>query len=94
MSSHELLSLRDLAGHCGCHLRVVERFFRLGVIEEVDRRQQEPLFGPSALDRMGRALRLRRDLRVGASSLGLVLDLLERIEQLEREIARHKKKRS
>jgi len=91
MSVRDLLSLRDLAGQCGCHVRVVERFFKLGVIEEVERRQQEPLFGGRAVDRMGRALRLRRDLRVGASSLGLVLDLLERIERLETELARHKK---
>ena len=94
MNVRELLSLRDLAGHCGCHLRVVERFFQLGVIEEVERRQQEPLFGVRAVDRMDRALRLRRDLRVGVSSMGLVLDLLERIERLEAEIARHARARS
>lgn len=91
MSARELFSLRDLAGQCGCQVRVVERFFRLGVIEEVERRRQEPLFGGRAVDRMGRALRLRRDLRVGASSLGLVLDLLERIEKLEVELERRKK---
>lgn len=89
MSGGNLFSLRDLAGRCGCQVRVVERFFRLGVIEEVELRREEPLFGARALDRTSRALRLRRDLRVGASSLGLVLDLLERIEQLEAEIERH-----
>jgi hypothetical protein len=94
MSARELLSLHDLAGHCGCQLRVVERFFRLGVIEEAERRQHQPLFGRRAVDRMSRALRLRRDLRIGTSSLGLVLDLLERIEQLEAELARQRKRSS
>ena len=45
MSHRDLMSLRDLAGRCGCGLRVAERFFRLGVIEEVERRQHEPFFG-------------------------------------------------
>ena len=48
----------------------------------------EPTFGPEALPRVRRMLRLRRDLQVGWTSLGLVLDLLERVERLERELAR------
>ena len=41
---------------------------------------------PGTLDRVQRALRLRQDLRVGNVSLGLVLDLLERIDRLETEL--------
>ena len=88
MTPHDLLSIRDLARRTGCRMVLVERFFYLGVVEEVEVRDGEPYFRASAVDRVQRALRIRSDLRISTSSLGLVLDLLERIERLESELER------
>ncbi len=88
MSSHDLISLGDLAQRVGCRVVLVRRFFHLGVIEEAEVRRGDPYFGESAVERLHRALRIRQDLRVGSASLGLVLDLLERIEHLEAELER------
>ena len=54
----------------------------------MERRSGEPYFTAAAIERIERALRLRRELRIGTSSLGLVLDLLDRIEDLRTQLER------
>ena len=88
MTPHELLSLSELARLAGCRVVLVERFFHLGVVEEAELHAGKPVFRPNAVDRVRRAIRIRADLRIGTSSLGLVLDLLERIERLEAKLER------
>lgn len=80
------LSIVELAERVGCREHLIERLFRLGVIDESELRSGQPYFGETTVTRVERALRLRRDLRVGHSSLGLVLDLLDRIDTLERRL--------
>jgi hypothetical protein len=84
MTARRLMSLDELARQAACRVRVVERMFQLGVFEATERGGGEPLFDAAAADRLRRALRLRADLRVGATGLGLVLDLLEEVERLRR----------
>ena len=45
------------------------------------------LFPETAVPRIWRIMRLRRDLGINWSGIGVVLDLLDKIEELEREIA-------
>jgi DNA-binding transcriptional MerR regulator len=66
----------------------VERLARYGLIEPIDETGKTLLFPDSSIRRLRRALRLRRDLGLNTNSLALVLDLLERIEDLEAEIIR------
>jgi hypothetical protein len=88
MSGHGELSLYDLARRTGVRVEVIQRLFLFGVVDEVERRSGEPYFTAAAIERIERALRLRRELRIGTSSLGLVLDLLDRIEDLRTQLER------
>lgn len=82
-----LYRLAEVAGLAGIHPEAARFYLSLGLIEpEVER--PEPLFSDDALWRLARLRRLRRDLGVNLASAGLVLDLLERIEEMERELDR------
>ncbi|MDD4801542.1 MAG: chaperone modulator CbpM [Syntrophomonas sp.] len=82
-----LLSLAELARETCVHPEFLERMVDLGLIEPV---QYSPvmLFAPEAAADVGRALRLRNDLGINWAGVGVVMDLLERIAQLEYELAR------
>lgn len=87
----DLFSLEEVADSAGCHPRMVEQFVRFGVIEAARPGAPETMgFTFAALRRLRRGLRLRRDLGVPVSAMPLVLDLLERIDDLETEVRRLK----
>ena len=75
----DLLSISELAERCELHPDLVRRFVQLGLIEEA----VEEFFQPEVALRVQRILRLRRDLGVNYAGVGVVLDLLDRIEILE-----------
>ncbi|MFH1998340.1 MAG: chaperone modulator CbpM [Planctomycetota bacterium] len=77
-----LVNLRELACLVGTSRRVIERLVWFEVIEPV-RTEPEECFPVDILPRVTRILRIREHLGVSWSSMGLVLDLLERIEILE-----------
>lgn len=79
------LSIYEMARQVGCHPDFVEWLARYGVIDPLEAGQRPLRFSVAALDRLRRGLRLRQDLGVPISALGLVLDLLERIDRLESE---------
>jgi DNA-binding transcriptional MerR regulator len=85
------VSLNELARLCRCHPELVERFARFGLIDPVDKTTSGTfLFPRSSVPRLRRAFRLRQDLGLNTYSLTLVLDLLDRIEELELEVKRLK----
>jgi chaperone modulatory protein CbpM len=59
-----------------------------GVLEPSGAEPREWRFGAEALPRARRALRLQRDLELDVSALALVLDLLDRVEDLESRLRR------
>ena len=59
----------------------------LGLIDPVET-TPEPLFEVTTILRIRRILRLHQDLGVNWAGIGLVLDLLGKIEELEWEIER------
>ena len=81
------LSLHDVATQCGLHPELVERFVALGIIEPVD--DQDDHFTPDATLRIQRLLRLRRDLGINYNAAALILELLERIHDLEARLQRY-----
>ena len=81
------LSLHDVATQCGLHPELVERFVALGIIEPVD--DHDDRFTPDATRRIQRLLRLRRDLGISYNAAGLILELLERIDDLEARLRRY-----
>ena len=78
------LSLDEVATRCHLHPSLLKRFVTLGLIDPVE--ASTDLFQPEVVLRLQRILRLRRDLGINYNAVGLVLDLLERIEALETEL--------
>ena len=82
-----LLTLAKAARQAGIHPELLERMVDLGLIEPV---QTEPelWFAPQVVGDICKALRLRNQLGINWAGVGLVMDLLDRIEELERELYR------
>jgi len=83
------LSLEEVAARCGLHPLLVERFVALGLIDPVEGEANQ--FAPEAPVRLQRALRLRRDLGLSYNGAALVLELLDRIEALERRLDQYER---
>ena len=79
-------TLDELCGICGAERAVVVELVEHGAIEALTADAQR--FGGNALRRARTAMRLQRDLGLNAAGTALALELLERIEALERQIAR------
>ena len=87
-SSHEIvavpgISLQELGRLCECQTAVVNRLLDIGLLEPRTA-GRPPLFDRSAVIRIRKALRLKRDLRLNFDAVALVMELLDRIEELER----------
>ena len=85
-ASKSLITVDELARLARLHPEIVDRLVEWGL---VDPEQSEPelLFPETVVPRIWRIMRLRRDLGINWAGIGVVLDLLDRIEELEREIA-------
>jgi|SRR5215510_14636936 len=86
------LSLDEVTRLAGIHPVLGERLMALGLIDPVET-TPEPLFEVATVLRIRRILRLHQDLGVNWAGIGLVLDLLAKIEELEREIKQLKQSR-
>ncbi len=80
-----LLRLEIFADRCGIHPDLIRRFVAMGLIDPADSPADEPMFAVREITRVDRMVRLRSDLGLNYSALGLVIELLDRIEQLEQE---------
>ena len=78
----------DFVAECvGARRSLVVRLAERGLIETVDTPSQEPLLRRHAVIQLRRMQRLRRDLGVNFAGAAVILDLVSRIEQLNRELA-------
>lgn len=85
---HELVSVPGITIHelsrlCECRLSVARRLFSIGLIEPLSA-GETPLFAQSDVIRARKALRLKRDLRLNFDAVALVMELLDRIDDLDR----------
>jgi hypothetical protein len=78
----DMLTVRDLSYLTGLGERVIRRLVSLEVIEP-DACEPEPRFRTEVVVRVRRIRRLHVELGVSWSSMPLVLDLLQRIRELE-----------
>jgi DNA-binding transcriptional MerR regulator len=85
----ETLSTDEVAARCGLHPSLVQRLVALGLIEPLEGRTDR--FPPHVTLRLQRALRLRRDLGLSYNGVALVLELLDRIENLERRLEQYER---
>ena len=77
----ESLSGDEVAARCGLHPVLVERFVALGIISPITGTGNR--FAPEVILRLQRVLRLRHDLGLTYTNMALVLELLDRIDDLE-----------
>jgi hypothetical protein len=78
------LSLDNYARVTGVHPDLVRRLTALGLLEMTQDAYGDLWFEPSQVSAMARIQRLHRELNLNYASLGLIIDLLDRIARLER----------
>lgn len=84
------ISIRELSECCGIEVEHLYEFYRLGLIDPLAA-SPELIFDCGTVLKVKKIVRLRQDLGVNLSSMGLVLDLLERVERLERELEKYRR---
>jgi hypothetical protein len=77
------LSLDAFARASGLHPELVVRFVNLGLLDATTDVRGQLRFAPGEVRRAERIERLHGGLQVNYAALGLVLDLLDRIDVLE-----------
>ncbi|MFI9077230.1 chaperone modulator CbpM [Streptomyces sioyaensis] len=82
------LSLDVVARRSGLHPDLVRRFVTLGLVDASRDDSGRLWFDPGAPATLARIQRLRAGLSLNYASLGLVLDLLDRISELEAALRR------
>jgi chaperone modulatory protein CbpM len=87
------LTLERLAASADMHPDLVERFVEFGLLEPIDRVGETVLFDPSAIDRLRLIVRLRKSLGINIAGVAVVLDLLDKFCDLQRENERLRSRR-
>jgi DNA-binding transcriptional MerR regulator len=80
------LRLDAFARASGLHPELAARLVRLGLLDARRDQSGELLFEPREVLRAARIQRLRQGLSLNYAAIGLVLDLLDRIDTLEAEL--------
>ena len=82
------LRISEVAVRCRIHPGLVHRFVRLGLVDPVDTRgtPEQWLFESEAAPLIAKIIRLRNELGINYSGVGVVLELLERINMLENRV--------
>ena len=79
-----LMPLEDAARRLGLHPDIVQQFLEFGLLEPAEVTGAEIMLDPVALRRIGVIQRLRYDLGINLAGIGVILDLLDRIDALQR----------
>jgi hypothetical protein len=87
-ASQGRLTVEDVAGRSGVTSQLIRRFVALSVLDAQRDDAGQLWFDARAPATVARALRLHAGLGLNYASLGLVLDLLDRIDQLESALRR------
>ena len=80
-------TLTEVAYRAGLHPELIDRFIRLGLIEFSDRTDDgELIFDSEVIPILRRILRLRNELGVNYAGVGVILELMSRVDALEARI--------
>ena len=80
------LTCEVVAERIGARRSLVVRLARAGLIETLESESSEPLLPRHVVVKLRRMQRLRRDLGVNFNGAAVILDLVKRIEMLNREL--------
>jgi chaperone modulatory protein CbpM len=84
----EPLALEVVCEIVGARRSLVSRLAQAGLIETIEGDEGERLLTRGAVIRLRRMQRLRRDLGVNFAGAAVILDLVSRMEEMNRELAR------
>ena len=87
----EQLTLEGLAACAGVHPALIEYFVEYGLLEPSARTGRQWLFDAACLARLRMIERLRRDLGANLAGIAVILDLLDRLTTLQREVEQWRK---
>jgi DNA-binding transcriptional MerR regulator len=87
-TEYSLLTLEQLSDSAELHPTLVEKFIQHGLIESAPDQAPHLLFPISCIERLRRIIRLRRDLRVNLAGVAVILEMRQRIEELQKELER------
>jgi len=87
-----LCRIEEIAKRANMSQSSVRRYVKLGLITPVNKERGCYLLKETAVSRIARIQRLKRDLGVNLSGIGIILDLLDRIENMERQLSELKLK--
>jgi DNA-binding transcriptional MerR regulator len=85
-TEHSLLTVEDLSRATGLRPEQVQRFVGFGLVEPVAGSGSHPRFAAATVDRLRRIVRLTRDLGVNLAGVAAILEMRERMENLQREL--------
>src|SRR5262245_58725686 len=88
LEDREMLTLDDLAARTGLHPALIERFFACGLIEASEGCGSELFFDLNCGSRLRKIERLRHELGANLASVAVILDLLDRMNTLQKEVER------
>jgi MerR family transcriptional regulator, heat shock protein HspR len=81
------LTIREVAYSCDVRPELVSRLVALGLLDPVGYNvDREVLFEAGAVLLLRKILRLRHDLGINYAGIGVVLELMERMERMEERI--------
>jgi DNA-binding transcriptional MerR regulator len=84
--SADQFTLSELATLAGAESETIRYYVEMGLIEPVAQVGAQLLFDANALCRLKAIGRLRRDVGANVASLGMIMDLVDRIQALQREV--------
>src|SRR5262245_47890106 len=82
----EQLTLNGLAACTGVHPALIEYFVEHGLLEPSVRTGTQLFFDAACIARLRMIERLRRDLGANLAGIAVILDLLDRLTRLQREV--------
>jgi DNA-binding transcriptional MerR regulator len=88
------LTLESLAGACNLHADVVRRFVAYDLLQPLEIEEGVTWFDPGAVNKLWAIRRLRDDLGINLAGIATVLDLTDRIAELQRELDQLRRERA
>lgn len=86
LDAREMVTRSELSRSCGLSEAEVEELVDYGALRALSAAGAEPVFSAECLPTLRRATRLRHDLDLDLFTVALLLQYLDRIEVLERQV--------
>ncbi|WP_367606285.1 chaperone modulator CbpM [Legionella sp. W05-934-2] len=80
------ISTTALSQSLGVPTQLIDEMIELGIVQGEQRSQRELVFTSIEIYRIRKVIRLNRDLGVNTAGAALILDLLDQIENLKRQL--------